>query len=66
MPASAVAAPERAACTSGPFRSLYFPTRRLHKLQAKNRADQQDTDWRRLYGLRSGAEGTIAEFADGH
>ncbi|MDX2681638.1 IS1182 family transposase [Streptomyces soliscabiei] len=58
--------PERAACTPGPFRSLYFPTRRLHELQAKNRADQQDTDWRRLYGLRSGAEGTIAEFADGH
>ncbi|MFF7888147.1 transposase [Streptomyces sp. NPDC020794] len=58
--------PEKTACTPGPFRSLYFPTRRLHELQAKNRADQQDTDWRRLYGLRSGAEGTIEEFADGH
>jgi hypothetical protein len=46
--------PEQAACTPGPFRSLYFPTRRLHELQAKNRADQQDADWRRLYGLRSG------------
>ncbi len=58
--------PEKTACTPGPFRSLYFPTRHLHELQAKNRADQQDTDWRRLYGLRSGAEGTIEEFAHGH
>ncbi|WP_123982732.1 transposase [Streptomyces sp. Ag109_O5-1] len=23
-------------------------------------------DWRRLYGLRSGAEGSIEEFVDGH
>ncbi|WP_416986605.1 transposase [Streptomyces sp. T028] len=58
--------PQRVACTPGPFRSLYFPTHRLHELQAKNRADQQDTDWRRLYGLRSGAEGTIEEFVDRH
>jgi Transposase DDE domain len=58
--------PERAACTPGPFRSLYFPPRRLHELQANNRADQQDPDWRRLYGLRSGAEGTIEEFVNGH
>jgi hypothetical protein len=29
-------------------------------------ADQQDPDWRRLYGLRSGAEGSIEEFVDGH
>lgn len=58
--------PEQAACTSGPFRSLYFPTGRLHELQTRNRADQQDADWRRLYRLRSGAEGTIEEFADGH
>ncbi|MFE7838727.1 transposase [Streptomyces sp. NPDC057474] len=58
--------PEKTSCTPGPFRSLCFPTRRLHELQIKNRADQQDTNWRRLYGLRSGAEGTIEEFADGH
>ncbi|WP_181009235.1 IS1182 family transposase [Streptomyces sp. SM11] len=58
--------PEQAKCTPGPFRSLYFPARHLHELQAKNRADQQDTDWRRLYARRSGAEGTIEEFADGH
>lgn len=57
---------ERAKCTPGPFRSLYFPTRRLHELQTKNRADQQDADWRRLYGRRSGAEVTIEEFADSH
>ncbi|MFF7470402.1 transposase [Streptomyces sp. NPDC008092] len=48
--------PERAKCTPGPFRSLYFPTRRLHELQTKNRADQKDADWRRLHGRRSGAE----------
>ena len=58
--------PEKTSCTPGPFRSLYFPPRRLYELQAKNRADQQDTDWRRLYGLHSGAEGTIQEFAHGH
>ncbi|MEU3099431.1 transposase [Streptomyces sp. NPDC006967] len=58
--------PERAKCTPGPFRSLYFPTHRLHELQTKNRADQQDADWRRLYGRHSGAEGTIEEVADGH
>ncbi|MGI5412690.1 transposase [Streptomyces chartreusis] len=58
--------PEQAKCTPGPFRSLHFPTRRLHELQTKNRADKQDTDWRRLYRRRSGAEGTIEEFADSH
>jgi transposase len=58
--------PERAKCTPGRFRSLYFPPRRLHQLQTQNRADQQDPAWRRLYGLRSGAEGTIEEFANGH
>jgi hypothetical protein len=58
--------PEQAKCTPGAFRSLYFPTRRLHELRVKNRADQQDPDWRRLYGLRSGAEGSIEEFVDGH
>ncbi|MFJ3846126.1 transposase [Streptomyces albidoflavus] len=57
--------PEQAKCTPGPLRSLYFPTRRLHELQTKNRADQQDANWRRIYGQRSGAEGTIEEFADG-
>lgn len=58
--------PEKTACAPGPFRSLYCPTRRLHELQAKNRADQQDAHWRRLYGLHSGTEGTIEVFAHGH
>ncbi|MFF7646895.1 transposase [Streptomyces canus] len=58
--------PERAKCTPGPFRSLYFPTSRLHELQTKNRADQQDADWRRFYGRRSEVEDTVEEFADGH
>ncbi|MEW2433433.1 transposase [Streptomyces caniferus] len=38
----------------------------MHEPQVKNRADQQDPDWRPLYGLRSGAEGSIEEFVDGH
>ncbi|GAB7109733.1 hypothetical protein JCM4814A_80480 [Streptomyces phaeofaciens JCM 4814] len=53
--------PEQATCTPGAFRSLYFQTRGLHELQVENRADRQDPDWRRLYGLRSGAEGSIEE-----
>ncbi|MFJ4859120.1 transposase [Streptomyces sp. NPDC088730] len=58
--------PEQTGCPPGSFRSLYFPARRLHELQAKNRADQQDANWRKLYGLRSGAEGTIEDFAHGY
>jgi hypothetical protein len=57
----------RASCTRGPTaRVVYFLPRHLHELQAQNRADQQDPAWRKRYALRSGAEGTIAEFALGH
>ncbi|MFI5809332.1 transposase [Streptomyces sp. NPDC051561] len=43
-----------------------LPPRHLHELQARNRADQHDPAWRKLYALGSGAEGTIAELALGH
>ncbi|MEI5035880.1 transposase [Streptomyces sp. S1A(2023)] len=38
----------------------------LHELQAQNRANQQESPWRRLYATRSGVEGTIREFINGH
>jgi hypothetical protein len=47
-------------------RTVYFVPEYLHELQARNRADQQDPTWRKLYALRSGVEGTIAELALGH
>ncbi|MGW2370641.1 transposase, partial [Streptomyces sp. NPDC001667] len=43
-----------------------FLPRHLHELQAKNRSDQQDPAWRRLYGCRSGIEGTVNEIVNGH
>ncbi|MFJ9180609.1 transposase [Streptomyces sp. NPDC102360] len=59
--------PVRASCTRGrAARSVYFLPQHLHELQARNRADQQDPAWRKLYALRSGAEGTVAELALGH
>ncbi|MFC4885307.1 transposase [Streptomyces beijiangensis] len=58
--------PARTSCTRGQAaRSVYFLPQHLHELQARNRADQQDPAWRKLYALRSGAEGTIAELALG-
>jgi transposase len=58
--------PEKAKCTSGQARTINFLPRRIHELQERNRDDQQNSAWRRLYASRSGAEGTIAEFAVGH
>jgi transposase len=58
--------PEKAKCTSGEARTINFLPRHLHEAQERNRADQQDPAWRKLYASRSGAEGTIAEFAGGH
>ena len=58
--------PEKAKCTTGEARTINFLPRRVHELQERNRDDQQDSAGRRLYALRSGAEGTIAEFTDGH
>jgi transposase len=59
--------PDRPACTRGTAaRTVNFLPRHLHELQAQNRADQQDSQWRRLYATRSGVEGTICEFINGH
>jgi len=57
---------EKAKCTTGEARTINFLPRRIHELQERNRDDQQDSAWRRLYAVRSGAEGTIAEFTGGH
>ncbi|MEN8652233.1 transposase [Streptomyces sp. 21So2-11] len=38
----------------------------LHELQAQNRADQQDPHCQRRYAARSGIEGTVNEFVNGH
>ncbi|WP_249402334.1 transposase [Streptomyces sp. YIM 121038] len=57
----------RSSCTSGTSpRTVNFLPRHLHELQPKNRSDQQDPAWRRLYGCRSGIEGTVNEIVNGH
>ncbi|MGW9032023.1 transposase [Streptomyces sp. NPDC055722] len=58
--------PEKSSCTSGAARTVNFLPRRLHELQARNRADQQDAQWQRLYASRSGIEGTMNELVNGH
>ncbi|WP_405639002.1 IS1182 family transposase [Streptomyces sp. NBC_00019] len=62
--------PHRASCTRSndprKGRTVYFLPRRLHDLQAQNRADQQDPQWQRLYASRSGVEGTMNELVNGH
>jgi transposase len=59
--------PDRPACTRGTgARTVNFLPRHLHELQTRNRTDQQDPQWRRLYAIRSGVEGTICEFINGH
>ncbi|MEO3807314.1 IS1182 family transposase [Nonomuraea sp. B1E8] len=58
---------DRSRCTrSKEGRSVTFLPRDLHKLQASNRQDQQDSAWLRTYGSRSGVEGTINEFVNAH
>jgi hypothetical protein len=62
--------PHRSRCTRSndprKGRTLNFLPRRLHDLQAQNRADQQDPHWQRLYASRSGIEGTMNELVNGH
>ncbi|MEU7314319.1 transposase [Streptomyces sp. NPDC007083] len=59
--------PDRPACTHGTAaRTVDFLPRHPHELQARIRADQQDSQRRRLYATRSGVEGTICEFVNGH
>jgi len=59
--------PDRGRCTrSREGRTITFLPRHLHQLQTDNRRDQQDPQWQRTYSTRSGAEGTINEFANAH
>ncbi|MFE2056663.1 transposase [Streptomyces sp. NPDC059446] len=59
--------PDRPACARGTAaRTVNFLPQHLHELQAQNRANQQDSQWRRLHATRSGVEGTICEFINGH
>jgi transposase len=60
--------PARAACTTSGDgkRTVGFPPRELYELQIRNRADQQDPAWHKRYAVRSGIEGTVGEFANGH
>ncbi|WP_433462766.1 IS1182 family transposase [Spirillospora sp. CA-128828] len=59
--------PDRSRCTSGASpRTINFLPRHLHQIQAKNRADQHDPAWLRLYHSRSGVEGTVNEIVNGH
>ncbi|MFE3121872.1 IS1182 family transposase [Streptomyces hydrogenans] len=59
--------PDRPACTRGTSaRTVNFLPRHLHELQALNRTDQQDRQWKQLYATRSGVEGTICELVNGH
>ncbi|WP_435613357.1 IS1182 family transposase [Streptomyces sp. bgisy159] len=62
--------PHRSGCTRSTDprkgRTVHFLPRRLHDLQAQNRADQQDPQWRRLYASRSGVEGTANVLANAH
>jgi hypothetical protein len=59
--------PDRTSCTNGSSgRTVNFLPQSLHELQVRNRADQQDPVWRRLYASRSGVEGTVSELVNGH
>ncbi|WP_079175168.1 transposase [Streptomyces malaysiense] len=59
--------PDRSSCTRRTSaRTVHFLPRHLHELQIRNRTEQQDFQWRRLCSARSGVEGTICGFVDGH
>ncbi|WP_327358081.1 transposase [Streptomyces sp. NBC_01304] len=59
--------PDRTSCTTGSSgRTVNFLPQSLHELQVRNRTDQQDPVSRRLYASRSGVEGTVSEFVNGH
>jgi hypothetical protein len=59
--------PDRSRCTrSREGRTLTFLPRHLHELQARNRAEQNDPAWQRVYRARSGIEGTVNEAVNGH
>ncbi|WP_329263229.1 alpha/beta fold hydrolase [Streptomyces sp. NBC_01478] len=49
-----------------PDRPVHLVGHDWGSIHSWDRADQQDPAWRRLYAVRSGVEGTIAELAHGH
>lgn len=58
---------DRPACTRGKSaRTVNSLPRHLHELQARNRTDQQDLQWKRRYATRSGVEDTICELVNAH
>jgi hypothetical protein len=57
----------RSSCTRGTSaRTINFLPQHLHELQAQHRAAQDTPEWKRLYGARSGIEGTVNECVNGH
>ncbi|MEV6730608.1 transposase [Streptomyces sp. NPDC051364] len=59
--------PDRSLCAKGTSaRTVNFLPRHLHELQARNRTDQHNPQWQRRCAARSGVEGTICEFVNGH
>ncbi|MFI1769712.1 transposase [Streptomyces sp. NPDC020800] len=60
--------PDRPRCTSSreSARNVGFPPREHRDLQVRVRTEQQTPEWKALYAVRSGMEGTINEFTHGH
>lgn len=59
--------PARPSCTRSQFegRQIVVASRLLHEIQARNRAQQDDPNWRHRYDRRAGIEGTISEAVRG-
>ncbi|MFF1570998.1 transposase [Streptomyces sp. NPDC058293] len=60
--------PARTQCTTSreSARNVGFPPRELRDLQLRVRTEQQTSEWKTRYAVRSGVEGTVNEFAHGH
>ncbi|MEV6587032.1 transposase [Streptomyces acidicola] len=60
--------PVRTRCTTTAdrARTVSFPSRELRDLQLRVRAEQRTPEWKARYAARSGVEGPINEFAQGH
>ncbi|MET8038119.1 IS1182 family transposase [Streptomyces sp. NPDC005345] len=60
--------PARTHCTTSraSTRTVGFPPRELRDLQLRVRTEQQTSEWKTRYAVRSGVEGTVNEFAHGH
>ncbi|MFE0705260.1 transposase [Streptomyces sp. NPDC058872] len=59
--------PARARCTTSreSHRTVGFPPRELRDLQLCVRAEQQASEWKARYAVRSGVEGTVNGFGHG-